>query len=73
LPGARFWRSEREVLEAIEVSTYGEARWHFVKTEGDSLAQGRARWPTFLVGFALLATLAWGAALCWLLLGLLFP
>jgi hypothetical protein len=44
-----------------------------VKIEGDSLAQGRARWPTFLVGFALLATLAWGAALCWLLLGLVFP
>jgi hypothetical protein len=48
------------------------AGWRFVKTQGDTLARGHARWPRLLVGFGMLATLAWGAALCWVLIGLIF-
>jgi hypothetical protein len=44
----------------------------FVKTQGDALVRGRARWPALLVGLAMLATLAWGATLCWLAIGLIF-
>jgi hypothetical protein len=49
-----------------------DAGWRFVKTQGDTLVRGRARWPGLLVGFGMLATLAWGAALCWVLIGLIF-
>jgi hypothetical protein len=42
-----------------------------VKNPGDSSGQGHAKWPALLVSFALVATLAWGAALCWLVVKLL--
>jgi hypothetical protein len=43
----------------------------FVTTQNHSLVRGQPRWPALLLGLALLATLAWGATLCWLALGLI--
>jgi hypothetical protein len=62
----------RYFIDGLRFDRPYDAGWRFVKTPVDTLAGGRARWPGLLVGFGILATLAWGAALCWMLIGLIF-